>query len=112
MIACGRYIDRNPVKAEIVELAQDYNYSSARFYCLGDDVGITNEDPYYTALAASVDERQKKYAESLLDDNGDDDLWEDSEKPQGDTKFVRRIIKRNGRFMPRHRGGLKQRKKL
>jgi putative transposase len=113
MIVCGRYIDRNPVKADMVELAQNYNYSSARFYCLGIDDGITSEDPFYTTLAASVNERQKKYAEFLQDENSDDDnLWEDSESPQGDTEFVRRIIKRNGRFIPRHRGGLKQRKKL
>ena len=113
MITCGRYIDRNPVKAEMVELAQNYNYSSARFYCLGIDDGITNEDPFYTTLAASVNERQAEYAEFLQDENGSDEsIWEDSESPQGDLEFVRRIIKCNGRFIPRHRGGLNQRKKL
>lgn len=45
LIACGKYIERNPVRANIVPAAHDYSFSSARFYCLGTQDGITDEDP-------------------------------------------------------------------
>lgn len=32
LIACGRYIERNPVRAALVERVGEYLYSSARFY--------------------------------------------------------------------------------
>lgn len=35
MLVCGRYIERNPVVANIVSEAVDYTYSSAKFYCSG-----------------------------------------------------------------------------
>jgi putative transposase len=113
MITCGRYIDRNPVKAELVTCAELYSYSSARFYCLGIDDGITTPDPFYATLAASARERQIRYGALLRDSDGcDGDLWEDSESPQGDPEFVRKIIKCKGRFSPRRRGGLQERKSL
>ncbi|MDP1854153.1 MAG: transposase [Candidatus Omnitrophota bacterium] len=35
LMACGRYVERNPVKAGIIEAAWEYPYSSARFYASG-----------------------------------------------------------------------------
>jgi putative transposase len=38
---CGRYIERNPVSAGLVQEAYEYCHSSARFYCLGQEDGLT-----------------------------------------------------------------------
>jgi len=32
MYVCGKYIEHNPVKAGMVEQAQDWQYSSAKYY--------------------------------------------------------------------------------
>ena len=113
MIFCGRYIDRNPVKAGMVAIAENYDYSSAKFYCLGVDDGITNEDPYYTSLGISAHDRQSKYSEFLRNEKiNDDDRWENTELPQGDKKFVRRIIRLDGRLIPRRLGGSKSKRNL
>lgn len=45
LIACGRYIERNPVKAGMVNQAYEYPYSSAIVYCLGKSDRITIEYP-------------------------------------------------------------------
>ena len=34
LIECGRYIERNPLKAKIVKQIEDYEYSSFRYYGL------------------------------------------------------------------------------
>ena len=34
-LQCGRYIERNPLKAKIVQSAEDYPYSSAKYYVAG-----------------------------------------------------------------------------
>ena len=35
------YMHNNPVEAKLVEYALDWNWSSARFYELGEAVGVT-----------------------------------------------------------------------
>lgn len=42
---CGRYVERNPVRAGIVKEVCAYEHSSARFYCLGCEDGITQVSP-------------------------------------------------------------------
>jgi putative transposase len=98
---CGRYIERNPVKAGIVEFAQQYPYSSAPYYCLGMDDGITSEDEAYANLAANPVERRQQYSALLHNANIDDDAdWENMESPRGDREFIERFVKYNGRLVP------------
>jgi len=40
------YIHNNPVKKNLVEKAEDWKYSSARFYLKGEDCGL-EITPYY-----------------------------------------------------------------
>lgn len=105
LLACGRYIERNPVKANIVLAASDYAYSSARFYCLGIIDGITVEGPTFREFGADIPQRQLVYKEFLRNfDTEEERGFSDLEYPQGDKEFVRRLVMRNGRYMPRKDG--------
>ena len=113
MIVCGRYIERNPVKAGIVQIAQEYEYSSASFYCCGIDDGLTSESPIYAGLGDCPAERQMKYREFLHDPADDNSqCWENTDNPQGDPDFIKKLIKYNGRVVGRNRGGAKGKNKV
>ncbi|MBU0548500.1 MAG: transposase [Candidatus Omnitrophica bacterium] len=62
---CGRYVERNPVRAGMVREACEYEHSSARFYCLGQEDGITRVSPDFKDFGAEVVGRQSAYKEFL-----------------------------------------------
>lgn len=107
LIACGRYIERNPVRAGIVLDAYEYPYSSAQFYCTGKPDGITTEDPAFCEFGEDVITRQNSYSEFLRKfDSEEERSFENFEYPLGSREFVQRLLKINGRYMPRRRGGV------
>jgi putative transposase len=105
LIACGRYIERNPVRANIVLEAQDYQYSSAGFYCFGKSDGLTVEDPMFMQFGLEKVKRQAAYAEFLRNfDTEEERSFANLDTPQGDKSFIRKLVKEHGRYMPRRRG--------
>jgi len=107
LTSCGRYIERNPVKADIVLEACEYPYSSAAFYCLGRKDGLTVEDPLIGQFGLDIKQRQPQYREFLKDFNSEEERYfENLEQPVGNAKFLKRLILLNGRHMPRRRGCL------
>ena len=60
-LQCGRYIESNPVKAKMVEAAEDYPHSSARYYVDGRKDPLLTENLYYQAIGRTPIERQRKY---------------------------------------------------
>jgi putative transposase len=107
LIACGRYIERNPVRAGMVLEAYEYPYSSARFYCTGQSDGITTEDPAFCEFGRDIMEKQNSYKEFLRKfDSEEEKFFEDLEKPLGSQEFIRRLLRINGRYMPRRKGGI------
>src|SRR3989338_926605 len=64
-LQCGRYIERNPVKARLVSQAADYAYSSAAHYARGAADPLLTPNPYYDGLGRSAEERQRRYQEFL-----------------------------------------------
>ena len=105
LIACGRYIERNPVRARLVSEPADYPYSSARFYCLGEDDKLTDEDYFYETLGKDSLERQDGYRRFLEQfDVEEEQSFSQLEAPQGSRGFIRRLIRINGRYLPRRRG--------
>lgn len=64
-LQCGRYIERNPVKAAMVKEAQGYPYSSAAFYGRGEKDPLLTVNPYYLEMGSSEPERQRRYREFL-----------------------------------------------
>lgn len=105
LIACGRYIERNPVRVNIVTAAEQYLYSSAAFYCTGKTDNITIESPYYSNFGPDVEQRREEYRRFLCSFNGEEEKYfQDFEHPQGSNEFKRRLIKENGRYIPRRKG--------
>jgi len=112
LIACGRYIERNPVRAHIVEAPFIYPYSSAQFYCLGIPDGIVVEDPLYNDFGNSPETRRTGYNEFLRTfDTEEETLFRNKVIPAGDKFFKRSLIKDKGRYMPRRKGKPRQNNK-
>ena len=105
LIACGRYIERNPIRARMVNEANEYPYTSARFYCSGEADGITTENPLFQEFGIDLTSRSNAYVEFLRNFNNEEEqLFGNLERPAGNKEFIRRLVKENGRFLPRRRG--------
>jgi putative transposase len=63
LVRCGRYIERNPVRAGLITPAWAYAWSSARHYVEGSDDGLTDTNPYLGPFDA---EHRREYGEALM----------------------------------------------
>lgn len=62
-LECARYIERNPLRANLATRPEDYPYSSYRFYAFGKADEYITSSPAYLALADNDTERQQRYIE-------------------------------------------------
>jgi putative transposase len=60
-LEAGRYLERNPLRAKLVEALTDYPWSSYAFYAHGTPNVLVDEDPYYAALGRDPYHRQEAY---------------------------------------------------
>lgn len=105
LMACGRYIERNPVRARMVKEAPHYFYSSARHYCLGTEEGITDTDLFYDEFGDGIEDRQKGYRTYLGRFDGEEEsLFREMIRPLGSQAFKARLIKTGYHYFPRRRG--------
>ena len=105
LVACGRYIERNPVRAQQVQTCSEWPYSSARFYCTGMPDGITCENPLFHSFGSTPRERQLSYGEFLREgDETEEKIFRGDMRPAGDNYFLARLVKVDGRYMPRRTG--------
>ena len=64
LLECGRYIERNPLRAGLIDNIADYSWSSYNFYANGHkDALVSLVDPLYLDLASTPQERQALYKE-------------------------------------------------
>jgi len=61
LLECGRYIERNPVRAGIVKRPDEYQWSSCTYYTRSRKDDITTLDPLYYDLAKNPKDRQREY---------------------------------------------------
>lgn len=61
LLECGRYIERNPVRAGMVERPEDYEYSSYRYYAKCERDDLLTPSPAYLGLAEDADLRRELY---------------------------------------------------
>jgi len=61
LLECGRYIERNPVKAGLVRKPEEYSWSSYAFYSQERKNDILTTNPAYMDLAARPAERTSLY---------------------------------------------------
>ena len=63
LLECGRYIERNPVRALLTEHPDDYPWSSYAVHARGIADGLTTPHELYLSLAHSPELRQRHYRE-------------------------------------------------
>ncbi len=61
LLECGRYIERNPVRAGMVKTAGDYPWSSYRAYGYGEKNSLITENILYQTLGNDESSRQEAY---------------------------------------------------
>ncbi len=63
LLACGSYVELNPVRARIVDDPKDYKWNSYNAYAYGKKEPTADEYPIYKNLSEDEGERRKKYRE-------------------------------------------------
>ncbi len=63
LLACQRYIELNPVRANMVEHPGDYPWSSYRTHAQGEPSALIHSHPLYLALSAEETQRHAAYRE-------------------------------------------------
>ena len=63
LVSCGRYIERNPIRAGLVEIPWDFPWSSAAHYVKKVADGVTDTNPY---LGEFTDGGRKQYGDVLV----------------------------------------------
>ncbi|MEO6665971.1 MAG: transposase [Nitrospiria bacterium] len=61
LLACGRYIELNPVRAALADRPEAYPWSSYHARALGTPNLLVDEDPAYTALGETAAQRRGAY---------------------------------------------------
>ena len=63
LLACGSYVELNPVRAGLVKDPRDYQWSSYRAYAYGEKDSLVDEHSIYRELSEDESDRRKKYRE-------------------------------------------------
>ncbi len=101
-----RYIELNPVRAGLVERAEDYPWSSARAHCgLSQDPLLSNEVIFASAISDWSDYLGQGLPESTLEIFRRNTL---TGRPTGSDEFVRRLESETKRRLRPHARGRKR----
>ena len=76
LLECGRYIERNPLKAKLVKDPADYGYSSYRYYAEGRRDDLVNPSPAYLGLSSDEKERRAVYGEYVQENRVQEEMIE------------------------------------
>lgn len=60
---CGRYIERNSLRAGIVKAPHEYKWSSCKRYISGQKDDIITENPLYEGFGKTIENRRSAYKE-------------------------------------------------
>ncbi|GBE06709.1 transposase IS200 like protein [bacterium BMS3Abin10] len=84
LLACGSYVELNPIRAGLVEKPGDYRWSSYKVYAYGYRNEIVDQHPIYEDFGNTTEERQEKYREFIAG------MLEDEDMMKG--KMDRRVV--------------------
>ena len=117
LLACGRYVELNPVRAGMVERPEQYRWSSYRARAGQSAWGWLDRDPCYEGLGRTAHERADRYRRWVLEAIPEGE-WErirhaiQRRQLTGDEHFVHTVARRVGhRIEFRGRGRPKKEKK-
>ncbi len=75
LLQCGKYIELNPVRAGLVYHPQDYAFSSYNYYANGKPDSLITNNPVYTGLSDSEEQRRNLYVKFVVDDKLVKNKW-------------------------------------
>jgi len=112
LLICQRYIELNPVRANMVSLPNEYKWSSYAANGLGLDSKLYTPHRAYTELGSSVEERAKIYRQLFhghLDDVLINDIRNALNKSMalGDNRFKQAVEELTGRRLSELKRGPK-----
>ena len=117
LLSCSRYIELNPVRADIVKHPADYPWSSYHFNALGVSNSLIKAHPIYAALGRGKSSRQSAYRalfEHQIPERTIDEIRAATNKAWvlGNERFLQQIEDLTQRqTQPKPRGGDKRSKK-
>jgi len=68
LLECGRYVERNPLRAGMVKDLKEYPWSSYGVYAFGKTDGVTDKHEIYEAMGKENATRQRAYREYVCSD--------------------------------------------
>jgi putative transposase len=95
LLACGSYVELNPVRARIVGDPRDYRWSSYAVYAYGRRDEITDEHSIYEDLSKDQKERRRKYREfvkAMVKDKGVMKGEMDKRTAYGSEGFLKKVV--------------------
>ncbi len=105
VLAAIRYVERNPVRASIVQKAEDYAWSSAKHHVLGNADPLIADHPLRAAISDWA---------AFLAEGDQPDMTDDIKKhartgrPMGDASFLSKLEKQFGRDLSIKKVGRKK----
>ena len=99
LLACGRYVEQNPVRAGLCRQAWDWEWSSAKCYVNREDDNLTTANPYFNV------KDKDSYKDWLMDERPEEgELFKSSSAIIGDIDYRNNVVLRRGHFVRRGRG--------
>lgn len=87
-IQCGKYIELNPVEADMVKNPEDYPWSSYRYYALAEENDLITKNIFYNELGTNNKERRKEYRNMVIGGSISDHIDGTNAVAIGSDKFV------------------------
>jgi len=104
LLSCGRYIERNPVAANLVAHAWEYRWSSCRAYALGESDALLAVNPWYEQLAVEPARRQVLWRDFLEGEDPKEGAIATDDWAIGEPEFRRGLYRPQSRAVPRVNG--------
>lgn len=68
-IQCGKYIELNPLRADLVKKPEDYLFSSYNYYAFGKPNNLITKDMFYDDFEKTKDEREINYRKLIINES-------------------------------------------
>lgn len=102
LFECGRYIERNPMRAGLVMHPWDYRWSSCQSYVKNKDDAVLTQDAMFDSFGDNDQARIINYQEWLME--GESSMFYDMRYPVGDSDFLKCLSRNKGRSVVDKRG--------
>lgn len=110
LFECGRYVERNPMRADIVKYPWDYKWSSCQYYVNSRKDDIITPDPAFDSFGNTKQEKIENYKTWLME--GEDRAFDNLANPVGDREFIKQLTQENGRLIKRKNGRPAKKRKM